>query len=631
MRSSWLQPSLSRDFALLSAAILFILCMISAWVTYATYNTHIKRVEIDLEKEAVRIESTLSTEVERANYMLTALGKQIVLGLGNDLTRLAQVLKSFDSKGNIYSLFSWIGPEQHALVSSNRGVLEKPVDISDRDYVKKSLTDPWKMTIGRPIEGRVSNQWVIPVAMGLTDYTGKFAGTLMISLDISVLTERLNQLVKREGISFAIVSKTLIPLAQVSEDKDFMNHNFPTQKLVNVNFSTNPSGLIAQGSPFWGTGTYAYYRVSEHYPYIILIGYDSKHIDSAMRNMLWSRLLQMMVMALFFVLFLWIVRARMIVPVMDMTAIVSAVAKGQSHTPLPQGGPMEIENLSAQVKRVSEYIQESKRIEDELRNKMFTLKTSKERSEIEKRSMVEFLAYMCQEMSTPLNNIAGFAQVMKEQLYGPIENRKYRQYADDIFTTSNSVIDNVKDLQLYAKAGTDYIELVEKAVDVASVVNKAIRFVEQRLEVEKLAVKITLQEPLPRLIADEFRLQQVIMNLLLYALGHAMPQATMRLEARMLTENKDKQFFALVINSMDTSLTTAKLTELADKVLFGSPQPLSSSRSFEALKEQPDLRLELARTLVSLHHGAMDIVNESESNLAVVVLFSSSRIRFVDN
>src|SRR5690606_20241991 len=122
------------------------------------------------------------------------------------LVQLAQVLKSFDSKDNLYSIFSWIGPTQHAMVSSNRGILEKPVDLSDRDYVKQVLTDPWHMTIGRPIEGRVSNHWVIPVAIGLTDYTGKFIGTLMISLDINVLTERLSKLIKRDGISFAIVS-----------------------------------------------------------------------------------------------------------------------------------------------------------------------------------------------------------------------------------------------------------------------------------------------------------------------------------------------------------------------------------------------------------------------------------------
>ncbi len=630
MRRFWSQPSLSRDFALLSAAILFILCIISAWVTYVTYTSHAERITVELEKEAIRIENTLATEMEGANYMLTALGKQIVLDQHQDLTRLAQMLKSFDSKDNLFSIFSWIGPEQHTLVSSNRGILEKPVDLSDRDYVKKVLTDPWRMTIGRPVEGRVSNHWVIPVAMGLTDYTGKFIGTLMVSLDISILTDRLNKLIKREGISFAIVSKTLIPLAQVSDDKDFMSHHFPTEKLVNANFSRNPSGLISRGSLFWGTGTYAYYHISQDYPYIILIGYDSKYSDETMRNMLWSRLLQMMVMALFFLLFLWIVRARMIRPVMDMTAIVADIASGKPYTPLPQSGPIEIETLAAQVRRVGEYIEETKRIEDELRNKMFTLKKNRERSEMEKRSFMEFLAYICQEMHTPLNNIVGFAQVMKDQLYGPIENRKYRQYASDIFGTGNAVLEHIQDLQLFAKSGSDYVELAEKPVDVGVVINKSLRFVTDRLQVEKLATKVTLQEPLPKLIADEFRLQQIIMNLLLFALEHALPQAIIRVDSKVITENKDKQFMVIAISSSDTAASVASLVEMADRLIFDPPY-LPRIKALENLKEQPDLRVELARSLISLHHGGLDVMYTKDGNVMLTVLFAASRIRFTDN
>ena len=81
------------------------------------------------------------------------------------------------------------------------------------------------MQIGRPIEGRVSGRWVIPVAMGLTDYTGKFIGTILISIDINELTEQISTLVKRDGISFAIISKTLIPLTQVSDDNNFLTNN----------------------------------------------------------------------------------------------------------------------------------------------------------------------------------------------------------------------------------------------------------------------------------------------------------------------------------------------------------------------------------------------------------------------
>jgi signal transduction histidine kinase len=461
--------------------------------------------------------------------------------------------------------------------------------------------------------------------MGLTDYTGKFIGTIMISIDINVLTERISTLTRRDGVSFAIISKTLIPLTQVSDDKDFVNHNFPTQTLVNVNFAEKPSGLISRGNIFWGDGTYSYYHVSQDYPYIILLGYDTRYSDETVRSMLWSRLLQLIVMGLFFVLFLWIVRARIIKPVMDMTAITAAIAKGETSTKLPQGGPIEIEGLAAQVKRVGEYIAENKRVEDELRNKMFMLKKAKERAEMDKRSKSEFMAFVCQEMHTPLNNIVGYAQVMKDQLYGPIENRKYRQYASDIYGAGNNLLDGVQKLLTLAKAETDYIELIEKPVDIAAVINRALRLLADRLQAEKLGVKVKLPDPAPKLVADEFRLQEILMNLLLYALRRALPGSDLLLDARILNENRDRVFFAFVVTPAEQPLPQDELIAASDRLMAApSYEPLSKT---DLLKENTDLSLELARSLIALHGGLLDVGTSQTGALAIVVLFSGGRIR----
>lgn len=630
MKSSWAQPSLSRDFALLSAAILFILFLISAWVTYTTYIRHSERIGTELEKEALRVERTLEIEMDNANYLLSGMGKQIILDSDRNLVKMAQVLKSFDSRNYIYTIFSWINTDQQVVVSSNKGVLDKPVDISDRDYVKKAFADPWKMTIGRPIEGRVSGRWVIPVAMGLTDYTGKFIGTLMISIDINTLTEQITNIVKRDGISFAIVSKTLIPLTQVADDKNFVNNNFPTEKLANVNFNRNPSGLVGQGSLFWGTGNYAFYKVSQDYPYIILLGYDTRYSDETMRSLLWSRLLQMMVMAVFFVLFLWIVRTRMIRPVLEMSRVVGDVANGKSYTALPAGGPVEIEYLSSQIGRVAEYIVEIRRRGDELRNKMLMFKKAKERAEIEKRSKSEFLAYVCNEMHTPLNNIVGFAQVMRDQLYGPIENRKYRQYVTDIYAAGTSLLSNMQDMLTLAKAETNYIELSEKPVDMTGVINRALRFVTDKMQAEKLSVKVTMSDPMPRLIADEFRMQQIFMNLMLYALNYMLPGGVLFFEAKVVNENKEKLFFAVTIsNSERSGQGQAELSALAENMLRNNAgMPLAPGE--DPLNKDVDLSLELARILIDLHNGLLD-VHHRDGTVNITILFSGNRIRFMDN
>ena len=615
MKGYWTQPSLSRDFTLLSVAVFVVLFVVSTWVTYITYARHNERIGVELKTEAGRIEQTLANEMKNADYLLTALGRQIVVNNARDLVQLAQILKSFDSKNQIYTVFNWISVDQKVLVSSNRGILEKPVDISDRDFVRRSVAEPWKMQIGRPIEGRISNRWVIPVVMGLTDYTGKFIGTILISLDISQLTEQISNLVRRDGISFAIISKTLIPLTQVSEDKNFLTNNFPAEKLVDIDFGRHPSGLLSQGNMFWGTGSYTYYAVSPDFPYIILMGYDNRFQDETVRNMLWSRLMQMVVIASFFILFLLIVRNRMIKPVMDITLAVSEVARGRSEFSLPTSGPIEINALTAQVQRISEYIKENKRIENELRNKMFTLKRSKDEMDLSKHSKSEFLAYICQEMRAPLNTALGCAQVMKDQLYGAIENKKYRQYAADIYNSCNHVMTQLDDVLVLSKTEAHYTVLKETIIDISATVNKAVRALADRLQSEAIEVKVEVEDPTLLLYADEFRVQQMVTNILLHHMDAGFASSALYIFVKPIVEKKDRQGLAIIITDEAAPTNIAELLRQQDQMSEPNSQEIS---------------LELVRRLVSLHQGSFyEIALSWNKNLSVIT-FPSTRLRFLD-
>ena len=595
MKNYWTQPSLSRDFALLSVAIFSVLFLLSAWVTFVTYGRHTERITQELKTESNRIEQTLGGEMERASYLLTALGKQVVVNNMRDMVELAQIFKSYDAKEQIYAVFSWINAEQKLVVSSNRGILDKPVDLSDRDFVKKSLTEQWKMHIGRPIEGRVSGRWVIPVAMGLTDNTGKFIGTLLISLDINELTEQISTLVKRDGISFAIISKTLIPLTQVSDDSNFLSNNFPAEKLVNIDYTKNSSGLLSQGNIFWGLGSFNYYSVSEKYPYIILMGYDNRYQEDSVSNMLSTRLLQMVVIAAFFILFLIIVRSRMITPIVEITDVISEVARGNLEAKLPTVGPLEINALASQVLRVKEYLKENKLVEDELRNKLFALKQSREQLLLDKRSKAEFLAYICQDMRVPMNNVQGYSQVMKDQMYGPIENKKYREYAQDIYSGCSHLISQLDYILELSRIESHYITLRESVVDVKAALNRAIKTLSDRLQTENIVIRMDDFDANILLFADEFRLHQIFVNILMSFLDKDMTGNVINIHSRQNFETKERQVIVFEFSS--------------SALLVGD--------------DDFNLALELVKQLVGLHQG---MVLHSERNIAIGLPIS--RLRF---
>lgn len=631
-KSSWAQPSLSRDFKLLALAVLFVFVLISGGITYRTYERHSERVAIDLEKEAQRIESVISKEMENASFMLTSLGRQVSsYPEPHDYNRISQLLKSFDNKNYIYSIFSWTDVDKKLVVSSNKGVLREPVDLSDRDFIQQASADSWKLHIGRPIEGRVSGKWVIPVSMGITDYTGKFVGIISISVDIDILTEQIRNLVRRDGISFAIVSREMVKLAEISDNKNFINENFPATKFVDVDFDKNPSGLISKGSVIWGTGVYSYYRASENYPYIVMLGYDANYSDEAVRTMLWSRLLMILSVALFLVSFLWIVRLRVIKPVLDMTTIVSSIARGEKFVPMPQKGSVEIEGLAAQVQLVSKYIDENKRIENELRNKMFLLKKSRENSEINIRSKSEFLAYVAQDMRMPINNIIGFAQVLRDQVYGAIENRKYRQYANDIFTIANQLIDKIQNIILHSKTEIGYIDLQEKSLDISDAISSVLRQMSDKLQSRKVSVKLQLDGDIPNLLVDEFRFQQIISNLLLILLDEIGADEFIRIEAKLVNEHRDRQFLVLVIgNSGSSPVSQDRLFALSSKLFAAMSNNSSGGNLKSAENDVTDLRFILAKTLIEMHGGVLHTEMSDDKVQNYLLFFPPSRIAFKD-
>ena len=626
MKNSWAQPSLSRDFTLLSAAVVFILLLVSAWVIYATYDAHVARVRHDLEKESNRIDHAISMEMGNVEYMLSSLGRQIAIDPNRDLTKLAQSLKSFDNKDHVYSIFTWTNNEHKMVVSSNKGVLDTPVDISDRDFIQEASNDSWKMHIGRPIEGRVSGRWVIPVGMGITDYTGKFIGIISISIDINKLIGQISDMVKRDGISFALVSKTLIPIAEVSDDKKFASEAI-AKKLVDIDFEKIPNGFLTDGSLVWGTGSYSYYRLLSEYPYIVVMNYDSSYMDENVRVMLWSRLLQIMVVAAFFVSFLWIVRLRVIIPVLNMTRMVAAVARGKKVAINYKGGAVEMNDLATQVERVSEYISENKRVENELRHKMFQLKKMKENADIALHSKSEFLIYIAQEIRKPLSNMIGFSQIIKDQMYGAIEI-KYRNYAEDIFKTGNQLIAKMQDVLLHSKMEAGYISLQEKHIDVANLISAALRQMSDGLQAKKTTVKVLMPEIIFRLNADEFRLQQIITNLLMVLLEDITPESILNIEVKIIGEQRDKMFFAMVISKPEAKIyEIEKLISLATTNIDDEPYSIGKNI---VTSELIDVRIGLVKLLALLHNGHIYIENTSGKAQSFVLFMPASRIIFED-
>lgn len=130
----------------------------------------------------------------------------------------------------------------------------------------------------------------------------------------------------------------------------------------------------------------------------------------------------------------------------------------------------------------------------------------------------EFLAIMSHELRTPLNAIIGFSEIMEQQMFGPMGDDKYSEYASDIADSGRhllGIINGILDLSR-AEAGT--LEMKEDDIDLVEVIDRALRL--SRNDAAKKGVRLGFIEPdIDMLVwADEGLMRQVLINLITNAI-----------------------------------------------------------------------------------------------------------------
>jgi signal transduction histidine kinase len=224
------------------------------------------------------------------------------------------------------------------------------------------------------------------------------------------------------------------------------------------------------------------------------------------------------------------------------------------------------------------------------------LRRAKEEAELASRTKSEFLANMSHELRTPLNAVIGFAEIMQSEIFGPLGDPHYGEYAADIRDSGQHLLNLINDLLDVAKIEFGKVELVEENVDLADILDACMRLMRDRAD--QAAVELTAHTPprLPSLRADGRRLKQILLNLMSNAVKFTPSggQVTVR-----LTLPKEG---GLRIAVSDTGIGIAK-QDLAKAL-----QPFGQIDSRMTRKYQgTGLGLPLTKSMIELHGGSLQL------------------------
>lgn len=143
-----------------------------------------------------------------------------------------------------------------------------------------------------------------------------------------------------------------------------------------------------------------------------------------------------------------------------------------------------------------------------------TLRAAETRAAVADRAKGQFLANISHELRTPLNAIIGFSEILRDELLGALGVPQYKEYAIDIHEGGLHLLRLVNDLLDIARMDAGTLELREGWVEVAPMIDRCERLLRQKAAERGVPVRLNVSPPGLRVLADEMRLKQIVVNLL---------------------------------------------------------------------------------------------------------------------
>ncbi|UDQ87573.1 PAS-domain containing protein, partial [Xanthobacter autotrophicus] len=203
-----------------------------------------------------------------------------------------------------------------------------------------------------------------------------------------------------------------------------------------------------------------------------------------------------------------------------------------------------------------------------------------------------FVGHVSYHLRTPLNTLMGYADMLREGLAGPLNDRQ-RDYLDHMRQSSDllrALIDDILDLATI-DAGAMELDLAE--VDVRELVLSVAEAVRDSVDEARLSLAVNIDPAAGVFVADARRLRQILFNLLSNAIAVSPEGGTVTLGA-----NRRDGALVFTVRDEGPGVPAEVKETLFDRF---------ESRSAGPRHRGVGLGLAIVRSFVSLHGGSVTV------------------------
>jgi two-component system cell cycle sensor histidine kinase PleC len=241
--------------------------------------------------------------------------------------------------------------------------------------------------------------------------------------------------------------------------------------------------------------------------------------------------------------------------------------------------------------------------------------SEKHKADTANRAKSTFLANMSHELRTPLNAILGFSEVLEREMFGPLSNNTYKDYAGDIHNSGRYLLTLINDILDLSRIEAGRRDFRDEPITLREAFDNAIRLLEKSAAAKAIAIEFDVPDSVPRLLGDSRAIGQIIINLVSNAIKFTPNHGHVLVTARRANNGA----IELSVKDNGPGIPAEEIEQAMSAFTRGS---LATKKAVDGA----GLGLSIVKGIMELHDGRVSIKSVVGEGTEVICEFPAKRV-----